>query len=678
MRFGFCSGRVAGLTLLLVIAVTGTAGELPSGPRLRLEKTGDSPWPADVGTAEVWPCWPRAARFNLCTADGSPVHWQTVWTAAGEPTLIRFDTSTHAPAFYVVFDTNAAPVSGSWSPEAGVVVETRRCKEATVNTLDQVSRLVTAAEVSGRSFVPDIFLGVNPHGPSVNYAALFSGWFRAAKGGDYEFATVSSGPSYLQVDGRLVAEWLGRHDPHGGRRAEHSGRIPLKAGAHHLEYVQVQFDGEPAAVAAWRPPDQDRFEVIPASAFVPVARFHATRFEAPASADEQLYCEWSPVEHCRLGEFVIVKMRFRALDSRRGRNLKWGFDDGAEAGGAETQHFFLQTGTHPVRLEARDGNRLVATNLCLARVNPRWSQREDWRQNVFDEARQDFLRREPSRLLGRDLVEMLELAERLEDTDLLNQAGERFLQREQEFTASAYAPIFYRLGLSFQHQGDNGNRLAEKALRLAATLSRSTTAIAERARLRIADLLIHCDGPLSEAQQLLAGLPRGGLTADERRLARLLEGDLLLAQGKAEEARKHYAAIGQGPPRAGDRPQATRAAQLESLSILIERRHYQDAEQQLDRFAFDAPLERLAPDVAWLRVQLSLRQGESRRAFSAARAALQAVGRVHERSALLGTVVETGLAIGRTDEAERALRELLRDFPYSEAAAKAKERWNTK
>jgi hypothetical protein len=155
-----------------------------------------------------------------------------------------------------------------------------------VNTLEQVGRLVAASEVQGRSLVPDIFQGMNPHGPSSYYLALFDGWFNARQEGMYEFATVSSGASYLQIDGRLVAQWLGRHDPHGGRRGEHGGRLSLKPGAHRIDYLQVQFDGGPAAVAAWRPPRQERLDVMPPSAFLPLARFRAASFEAAPSSPE--------------------------------------------------------------------------------------------------------------------------------------------------------------------------------------------------------------------------------------------------------------------------------------------------------------------------------------------------------------------------------------------------------
>jgi hypothetical protein len=649
--------------------------ESPAPCRLRLERNADSPWPAAAGTVEVWPSIAGSGKFNVCAADGKPVHWQVLWSAAGQPALVRFDTSSGAASYYVNFDTNAAAPPGIWTPMAGVVLETRGCKEQPVKTLEEVSRLAATSEVQGRSLVPDIFQGMNPHGPSSYYVALFNGWFNARQEGVYQFATISSGASYLQIDGRIVAEWLGRHDPQGGRRGEHSGRVSLKPGAHRIDYVQAQFDGGPAAVAAWRPPGHERLEVMPASAFLPVARFRAASFEVPPSSPGQVYVEWSELEHCLLADSLMVKVRFRVVEGGRRRNYKWTFDDGDEAAGADVQHIFPQGGMRQAAVQAFEGRASVATNSLRVRVRPNWLQREDWRQGLFEEARRSFLRRDLSRMPARDLGEVLDLAERMEDRELLRRAGETVLKRQEEFNSAAYGPAFYRLGLSFQHQGDQGDRLAEQALRLALSPQRNSLAMAERVKLRIADLLIHCDGNVEEGQKLLAGLSLGGLAAEERRLAKLLEGDGLLARGKVAEARKHYSMIGNASRAPGGGSDIGRAAVLESASISLQRGDYDEAEHALDLLVYEFPLERMSLDAGLLRANLGLKQKEFGRAFELCRALCGVAGRDPQKANLLRGMVQSGLALGKTAEAQQALRELLKTFPYSEATAKAKERW---
>jgi hypothetical protein len=223
------------LAAILLICHSAQGAENASACRLRIEKIPDSPWPTSVGVVEFWPSITCGGTFNVSTAEGKPVHFQTVWVAVVQPTLIRFDTSSGATSYDINFETNAAAPPGAWTPQGGVLLETRGGRPQPVDTLEQVTRLLANAEAQGRSFVPQVFQGVNPHGPSADYVALFDGWFNVSRDGTYEFATISSGASSLQVDGRKIADWLGRHDPHGGRRGERSGRIALKTGAHRLE-----------------------------------------------------------------------------------------------------------------------------------------------------------------------------------------------------------------------------------------------------------------------------------------------------------------------------------------------------------------------------------------------------------------------------------------------------------
>jgi hypothetical protein len=653
-------------------------GESSTPGRLRIEKDADSPWPAAAGTIEIWPSIAGSGKFNLSAADGKPVHSQIVWSAPGQPALVRFDTSGGATAYYVNFDTNAAAPAGSWNPTAGVVLETRSCREQPVNTLEQVSRLAATSEVQGRSLVPNIFQGLNPHGPSSDYVALFDGWFNARQEGRYEFATVSSGPSYLQIDGRMVAQWLGRHGPNGGRRGEHSGGLSLKPGAHRIDYLEAQFDGGPAAVAAWRPPGQERLAVMPPSAFLPLARFRAASFDVPPSAPEQVYIEWSNLEHCLLADSLMVKVRFRVVQGGKRRSYKWRFDDGDEAAGAEVQHIFPQGGMRQVIAQAYQGQGCVATNSLRVRVRPNWLHREDWRQGLFEEAKRSFLRRDLTRMPARDLGDLLELAERVDDRELITRLGQAILKRQAEFNSAAYGPAFYRLGLSFQHQGDQGNRLAQQALRLALTPERTSSGLTEKVKLRIADLLIHCEGKVDEGEKLLGGLSTGGLTADERRLAKLLQGDALLARGKLEEAKKHYAIIGNASKGPGGGSGIGRAAVLESAGISLQCGDYHEAERALDLLVYQFPLERMSLDVGLLRANLGLKQKEFGRAFELCRALSSAAGRDPQKAGLLRGIVESGLALGKSAEAQQALRELLKAFPYSEAAAKAKEQWEAR
>jgi predicted Zn-dependent protease len=118
----------------------------------------------------------------------------------------------------------------------------------------------------------------------------------------------------------------------------------------------------------------------------------------------------------------------------------------------------------------------------------------------------------------------------------------------------------------------------------------------------MAALLIHCSGELDEAGKVLGGISGGLLNAEEKKLWRLLQGDLLLARGKNDLARTQYAALSEKQP-AGPWD-AARAARLESAAILLEHGRWEDAQTALDRLQLDMPLERMSLDTGLLALNL--------------------------------------------------------------------------
>ena len=177
--------------------------------RLRIAKIGQGDWPAKVGVAEMAPCGNAPGRFGVFTTEGKPLAFQTIWAASGELTQVCFDTSSGDTTYYICFDNELSGAAGGWKPEAGVLVETRACRaDLPINNAEQVARLLNSASApAGRDFVPNIFLGANPFGPSTYYIANFTGWFTVPSAAQYTFATASDDASSLEVDNHVVAAW---------------------------------------------------------------------------------------------------------------------------------------------------------------------------------------------------------------------------------------------------------------------------------------------------------------------------------------------------------------------------------------------------------------------------------------------------------------------------------------
>ena len=197
------------------------AGESPlmaSQLRLRLELSADANSSARVGFVEISPMFKTFGQMGVFDDQDKPVAWRMLWAPPNQPALLCFDTSRKSKAYYVCFGSSLPSAPGGWVPQAGVLLETRPCaenqvvKRAQAKNASHVTELISnAGSVQGRKFVPDMRRSINPFGSNSDYLASFTGWFSVGKAGNYGFATDSSGPSIIHVDGRPVADWLGIH-----------------------------------------------------------------------------------------------------------------------------------------------------------------------------------------------------------------------------------------------------------------------------------------------------------------------------------------------------------------------------------------------------------------------------------------------------------------------------------
>jgi hypothetical protein len=653
-------------------AEPGAAG----GPRLRLERLSESPWPATVGTVAFWPAPPAGPRFTVLTGEGQAVGALVLSAEPGEATRLAFDTTGGAGEYWISFAAEAPRGPATWRPRAGVTVETRSCRKQPIDTLEQVGRLLASPErIQGRSYQPNIFLGVNPHGPSLYYAAIFEGWFKVDQAGRYAFATDSDDASYLSIDNRVVATWLGSHGAAGGRRGEHQGAIDLKAGVHQIGYVQVQFEDQSAAVAAWKPPGADRFEVMQPGAFLPVARFRVRDVATAGTGPQPLYFEWSAVDHCALADAVVARAVFRVPGASARSTVRWQFDDGESATGPTVRHWFARPGHREVRVQAIEQGRTVATNSVRVKVEPNWLQLENWSDDLAATVRQELARRDLTRLPAADLSELVEWADRAAEPGLLKRLGETLIARADEFVSAPAASLFYRLGLALQGQGDAGDQAAERALRLALAPGRESASLAAHLRLRLAELSLELGGSAEETERLLGRAPSPAFTPDERRGWQILRGDVARARGQTDRARELYAGLGTNTAEGKLRSDVFRSAQLEAASLALRQGNPEGAQATLDRLLLGQPLARLDRPVALLRGQIQIARKQFRRAFTQARWALAGEDRDPRRADLLEVLATAALELGETNAARGALTELTQTFPFSAAAARAKDRW---
>lgn len=114
------------------------------------------------------------------------------------------------------------PASG-WQPASGVLRSIYRIKDGRANTREELEKLLDSGVPVGRTVEERVYSGWNPLAGNPRSLHLFEGVLHIARPGVYTFYTASTDASFLEIDGRPVVAWPGRHDVWGGLRGEHSG-----------------------------------------------------------------------------------------------------------------------------------------------------------------------------------------------------------------------------------------------------------------------------------------------------------------------------------------------------------------------------------------------------------------------------------------------------------------------
>jgi len=633
--------------------------------RLVLGKMDNSPGPASVAQACIWPVGLTGRQYAVAvtTARGQPVGAQILWAAVGQPIKIIFDCSTRQDRYVVTLSDQALPVTPWEPPMAGCLLEVRDFAGGDIETVAAVKdRWRQANHVQGRGFVPNIFLGINPFGPSENFVALFRGALVAPQDGEYAFATVSDDASVLTVDGQDVASWPGGHGADAYAFRQHNGKIKLTAGPHRLDYLWIQAGESLTAVAAWKLPGIDRYAVVPANAFVAVAQYAVV--DAPAT-----YFEWQPVAHSRAGNFAVVDYRFAVAAPQSNLTYRWSFDDGTTARGAVVTHTFPRPALRPVRLDT--GAASVTQTVAVA---PRWDQINDWSDEQFTRQRVQLLKLNRDQLPVDDLANVCRLADTIHDPELLTAYGLTCLQRSRDFTGG-HADLFYALGNYFQEPAVRRYDTAEQALHVALGWQLPDANLRERIKLRLARLLLDTFGKPDETGKLLAEIQPGNLTNEQRRLLAILRADLVLARDDLAGAQAQYNTIGclGEPDRA--RYSVQRQARLESARAYLGRQEFAAAENLVRTVEWEVPVERLAPDFSLVLAQVHIARQEFARAMLRCQRLLAVTNADNLRATALFHLVEVERALQLDVLAGQSLQQLLTQYPYSEFAARAKERW---
>lgn len=686
LRMG-CGRIFLTIVTICAIAVAGNGSETWHVPnassRLLLERTKDSPWPAEVGYIEFCASGTTATNVTVViyTKSGVLVPNEVMWRRAGEQMKILFDCSSKQQKYsvYLVPRDKTLPDAAtsspaSWTPEAGVVLETRRYDKLPGTWQDPRTLWHKRAHYYGRSLVPYIHHGIHPHGPTWRFMSYYRAYFDVAKLDDYKFATVSDDSSFIFIDGHIVAKWPGRHGVGGGRRAQQNGTVRLKQGRHKLEYYNMQEDSGFSVAAAWLPPGKKRFEIMPPKAFVPVAHFalkdHTTQKGSPLF-------KWRMLGHTIVSGMAMVDGEFSVWNPDKEREYTWRFDDGTGDKGPTVKHTFPRQGMRTVSLTShKKGTKKDKILSVTQRINiqPLWTQRHEWPADVFRRQKKDIMTRDPAAMTITDLHQLLRLAQRIADRDLLSKLGVAAVARQKEFQSDD-AQMFLDLATHFQHPSVRKYESTERAFLAAKELAPDGSETLYRIMVHYGGFLIHCRELPAAGRALLDGADLGKLNATDQRLVKIFQGDSFLAEGHVGAARDLYASVGT-PASDDDVSYAVRRRmRLEAAKSYLLKGEYDEAEKRIREIEWETPLERLNTETGLAMIQVHIGRKEYTFAASHCHRLLRAAPLDNNNPDILYHLAEVAYAMGNRKHAAETLSALYKKHPYSEATALAKDRW---
>jgi len=610
------------------------------------------------------------ADIRVVTSNGRETPCRVLMLGPGDRARIAFAALPARNRYYVYFGNRQPPKSRPLDIRRGVLLEMWEYPGGGIKTLEQVKKIFDKPKkLIGRDFRPNIFLGHNPFGPASRSANVFTGYLICRAKGRYTFASSSSNASFLLIDDELVVDNGGTHPPQ--RDVRMQGGIDLSAGLHKLTFYHVSGRGGLIAVAAWRPPGQDRIRPIPAKAFAPVASAEPGPME---KYGQPVTIDFIPR---RLGETFMMNRYYQrygfkaASVGRSGSKIRWRWDfgDGQTSDQQDVQHVYLRPGYYTVKLRGKThiGDLERVNRIYVSRP---WDKVTQSRIDAVGEHAAIVAKYDFSKLPATMTAEAVNLLERAGQRKALLAAGEAFA-RLGEAPAAAVETVLTAYAEALLGRGEADRAAA--ALKRGAQMTTNPSVCATMLT-RAGQVMLEEKSDPAAALNIFEGVIRryAALTTSPAvREARIGIGDAWRARGDFQRAMEAYEAAGMRVDAGAGKKAIRKGDFARHVEDFLRRRQYSYAAEYLDRWESAMPADRLEGYSTLLRVRLMTARKDHQAAAREAEMLVNVNPASNYAGELLMLAAENYAAAKLSDKAKAALRRIVDKYPESPLAVTA-------
>ena len=617
---------------------------------------------------------PEGRDLRVVTA-GEAVGHKVVWVGPGDQVSLLFEPSKDRQTYEVYYgNPNCDALETTWSPQRGLVMETRRYQGGNPDSLAGMRDVLKrAGAIYGRGLVDKVWHGANPFGPSPNIVSTYSGWLLARQAGLHEMVTSSASASFMLIDDKLAVEWAGWHGAIADARIRRA--ISLTAGAHKFTYYHVQGNADPIMVAAWRTPGMKTPEVIPLFAFLPPRGGRQTEYRLRGETFAPDFT-WRNADECQFDERYAVTMRFTDTSFPRtsgSTRRLWDFGDGLTSKEAQPTHVFMATGTYVVSLTVSRGDR---DQVCRQKVvvDRDWAAQQTLKLQspaalAASIANLQFEEMTAAPLLGAALF-----YKDIARTGSMLRLGNFLLKKLDQLEEDDLVEASVTLGTAWRDE----EKQAETALRIFLRGEELLKQPANRARLAVLagdTLFYHLDKPDAARavyERVRKGYPQSGQYV---RLAIMRLGDIARRAGRLEEARHYYRKSHELRPQQPAAREAVNSA-LRALETedLYRRGEYEEVGQSLHLWQWQEPEEKLRGQWSALMIKMVLKKEDLPEAVKEAETLIRVNPESQYVPEILLLLSEARAKQKQPAAARAALEKLQSDYPDSPLAKEAAER----